>query len=73
MKKVVCINDKRLPEGAEVVEGKEYVVIESYVNDYDQIAYIIAGISNQGMTKKGLRWVGYDSSRFTELECFEIE
>jgi len=26
MKRVVCINDKKLPEGANVVEGREYVV-----------------------------------------------
>jgi hypothetical protein len=27
MKKVVCINDRKLPEGAEVVNGKEYEVV----------------------------------------------
>jgi len=36
MKKVVCINDKNQPLGANVVEGKEYEVEEEYVNPLDQ-------------------------------------
>jgi hypothetical protein len=50
--KVVCINDKNLPEGAEVVEGKEYTVLE------------IEGINNKGRTKMGLAWLGYRAERF---------
>ena len=42
MKKVVCINDRKLPEGAEVVIGKEYEVLEEFVNNYDQRVFIIA-------------------------------
>ena len=30
MKKVVCINDKNLPQGAEVVNGKEYNVVNEF-------------------------------------------
>jgi hypothetical protein len=64
MKEVVCINDKNMPEGAAVVKGREYVVIEEFVNNYDQRVYIIGGIVNEGTTKMGLRWIGYDASRF---------
>jgi hypothetical protein len=68
MKEVVCINDKNMPEGAAVVKGREYTVIEEFVNNYDQRVYIIEGIVNEGTTKMGLRWVGYDASRFTDPE-----
>ncbi len=64
MKTVVCINDSRLPEGANVVKGREYTVIEEFVNNYDQRVYIIEGIVNEGTTKMGLRWIGYDANRF---------
>jgi hypothetical protein len=73
MKEVVCINDKNLPEGAAVVKGREYTVIEEFVNNYDQRVYIIEGIVNDGTTKMGLRWVGYDASRFANLESIAIE
>jgi hypothetical protein len=36
MKTVVCINDRKLPEGAEVVNGREYEVLEEFVNNFDQ-------------------------------------
>lgn len=73
MKKVVCINDRKLPEGAEVINGKEYEVIEEFLNNYDQRVFIIAGIVNEGTTKMGLRWLGYDASRFADLESISIE
>jgi hypothetical protein len=73
MKKVVCINDRKLPEGAEVVNGKEYEVVEEFLNNYDQRVFIIAGIKNEGTTKMGLRWVGYDASRFAEPETLMEE
>ena len=73
MKKVVCINDRKLPEGAEVVNGKEYEVVEEFLNNYDQRVFIIAGIKNEGTTKMGLRWVGYDATRFANLESIAIE
>ena len=73
MKKVVCINDKNLPLGAEVVEGKEYKVVKEYVNFLDQRVYIIQGISNEGRTKLGLEWAGYDAKRFSDIENISIE
>ena len=68
MKQVVCINDKNMPEGEAVVKGREYNVVEEFVNNYDQRVYIIEGIVNDGTTKMGLRWVGYDAARFAEPE-----
>jgi hypothetical protein len=68
MKEVICINDKNMPEGAVVVKGREYTVIEEFVNNYDQRVYIIEGIVNEGTTKMGLRWIGYDAARFAEPE-----
>ena len=35
MKKVVCINDKNLPQGAEVVNGREYYVVDEFVNNFE--------------------------------------
>ena len=73
MKQVVCINDKNMPEGAAVVKGREYNVVEEFVNNYDQRVYIIEGITNDGTTKMGLRWIGYDASRFAEPETLMEE
>lgn len=73
MKEVVCINDKNLPEGAAVIKGREYTVIEEFVNNYDQRVYIIEGIANEGTTKMGLRWIGYDANRFAEPETLMKE
>ncbi len=73
MKTVVCINDRKLPEGAEVVNGREYEVVEEFVNSFDQRVFIIAGIVNEGTTKLGLRWIGYDAARFADLDAISIE
>ena len=73
MKEVICINDKNMPEGAVVVKGREYTVIEEFVNNYDQRVYIIGGIINEGTTKMGLRWIGYDASRFAEPQTLMTE
>jgi hypothetical protein len=73
MKTVVCINDSKLPEGAEVVKGREYNVISEFVNNYDQRVFIIEGITNEGITKMGLRWIGYDASRFADPESLMEE
>jgi hypothetical protein len=73
MRKVVCINDKKLPAGAEVVKGREYIVIKESINNYDQRVYIIEGIVNEGITKMGLHWIGYDASRFAEPEKLATE
>lgn len=66
--KVVCINDTKLPPGAELTEGKEYVVKQKFVNSYDQVVYIIDGVPNNGRTKMGLPWIGYLSTRFAVLD-----
>jgi hypothetical protein len=66
--KVICINDKKLPEGGELVEGKEYEVEKEFINNFDQKVFVISGINNYGMTKMGMRWYGYDSKRFADAE-----
>ena len=45
--RVVCINDTNLPKGAEVVKGDEYTVLDKFINSYDQVVYIIEGVSNE--------------------------
>jgi hypothetical protein len=73
MKEVVCINDKNMPEGAAVIKGREYTVIEEFVNNYDQRVFIIEGIANEGTTRMGLRWIGYDANRFADLDTIKEE
>ena len=66
--KVICINDKKLPEGGELIEGREYEVEKEFINNFDQKVFVIAGINNYGMTKMGMRWHGYDSKRFANAD-----
>ena len=73
MKKVVCINDKNLPQGAEVVNGREYYVVDEFVNNFEQRVFIISGITNKGTTRLGLNWLGYCSTRFADLDDISIE
>jgi hypothetical protein len=73
MKKVICINDKKQPTGANVVEGKEYEVEYDYINALDQRVFIIKGAINEGTTKWGLKWIGYNSKRFKSLEDNTME
>jgi hypothetical protein len=73
MKTVVCINDSKLPEGAQVVKGREYTVTDEFVNHYDQRVFIIEGITNEGTTRMGLRWIGYDANRFADLDTIKEE
>lgn len=73
MKKVVCINDKNLPQGANIVEGKEYEIEREYLNALDQRVYIVKGAINEGNTKWGMKWIGYDSKRFSTLDGLEVE
>lgn len=61
---VKCIDDKNLPEGACVVEGQDYVVISSRINDYGQRIVFLEGVPNNGRTSKGLEWNGYNAKRF---------
>jgi len=64
----VCINDKQLPAGAEVKEGEIYIVRESFINSFDQRAYMLNGVRNLGRTKYGLPWQGYNAQRFEIIE-----
>ncbi len=73
IKKVICKNDKQLPIGAEIVEGQTYVVRESFVNSFDQVAYMLVGVRNMGRTKYGLPWQGYNSERFEDIEVVKEE
>ena len=73
MKKVVCINDKNLPEGANVKKDKEYIVENEYLNALDQRVYIIKGVTNEGRTKLGMKWIGYNTQRFTTVDDIEIK
>jgi len=73
MKAVTCINDKNLPLGAHIVEGQEYEVENEYLNALDQRVYIIKGAVNEGTTKWGMRWIGYDAMRFSTQESVEIK
>jgi hypothetical protein len=73
MKKVICVNDKNLPQGANITENEEYEVINEYVNALDQRVYIIKGAINEGTTKWGMRWIGYDALRFKTLDLVENE
>lgn len=71
MKTVTCINDKNQPTGANVVEGKEYEIEKEYINTLDQRVYIVKGAVNEGTTKWGMRWVGYNATRFSTQETVE--
>lgn len=73
MKKVICINDKNLPRGASVKEGQQYYVEEEYSNFLDQQVYIIKGVPNKGTTKWGVKWIGYDATRFQVVEDSTME
>jgi hypothetical protein len=73
MRKVVCINDRKQPEGGELIEGKEYEVEEEFTNNYEQKTFVIAGINNYGMTKLGMRWYGYNANRFADLDALATE
>jgi hypothetical protein len=64
---VLCINDNRLPPGANIQEGKEYEVMDQYKNMLDQVVYVIKGVNNQGRTKLGMEWRGYRAERFVPI------
>jgi hypothetical protein len=68
MKTVKCMNDKNLPLGAIVTQGEVYEVEREYLNALDQRVYIIKGAPNEGTTKFGMRWVGYDAMRFKDTD-----
>jgi len=68
MSRVICTNDKKLPEGAEVKEGFSYYVEDSFTNNFGQKALMLSGVRNEGITKNGLHWKGYDATRFKQLD-----
>lgn len=70
-KVIKCINDKGLPQGACVIEGNEYTVISSRMNNYGQKIVFLEGVPNNGRTDKGLEWNGYNANRFgTTIEDY---
>ena len=73
MKKVTCIDDTNQPLGANIVKDKEYEVEHEYINFSDQRVYIIKGAVNEGTTKWGVRWIGYNAKRFSTQENVKIE
>lgn len=70
-KKVICIDDSKLPTGAEIKEGSEYIVRKIFNNNFDQRVYIISGVRNLGRTKYGLPWEGYRAERFDDVSYIE--
>lgn len=75
---VTCINDKALPQYAEVVKGQEYIVESSRMNNYGQRLVFLIGIRNNATTDLGLQWNGYDAKRFADptkesIEAEEVE
>ena len=72
-KKVICINDQNLPDGAYVMFDMEYVVEKEYINALDQRVYVIKGAVNEGTTKWGMRWMGHNATRFKEVEYDYVE
>ena len=68
MLQVKCHDDKNLPEGACVVYWTEYEVEAEFINFYDQKAYMIKGVLNEGVTSMGMKWKGYNAMRFTVIK-----
>jgi hypothetical protein len=72
MKKVICINDENLPPEANIQKDQIYEVISIFTNSLDQKALILKGVNNEGRTKWGMKWFGYDSKRFRDLKDEEL-
>ena len=66
-----CINDSKLPEGADIVKGEIYELISSRMNSYGQKIVFLEGVTNNGRTKMGMEWNGYDAVRFKDTEDME--
>ena len=47
--------------------------MDEYLNFLDQRVYILEGIVNEGRTKLGLEWTGYDAKRFSDVESVSTE
>lgn len=73
MKKVICVDDSNQPQGANAVKNTEYTIKSEYINALDQRVYIINELVNEGITRMGMRWVGYKAERFKLIENVNIE
>lgn len=71
MRKVVCINADRLPEGANLIKWEEYLIEREFINELEQKVFIISGINNKGTTKLGMRWHGYRADRFISPDLLD--
>ena len=65
---LVCIDAKNLPEGAVLVEGREYTLLSSRMNSYGERIVFLEGIQNNGTTSRGLQWNGFKATRFRDTE-----
>ena len=70
---VLCIDDSKLPIGAEIKEGCTYKVVEQFINGFDQKTYYLDGVVNKGRTKFGLPWNGYRADRFISVDSDSAE
>lgn len=62
--KVLCVNDKNLPEGANIVAGKSYTPVKKVVDSFGTPAYLLKEVESEGNTGNGLFWYGFACSRF---------
>ena len=73
MFRAICTDASKQPPGGELEEGLTYMIERKFINSFDQIVYIVSGISNEGRTKHGLPWIGYRSDRVLPLEDVSVE
>lgn len=71
--RVLCIDDKNQPDGAEVASGQEYGVKKVVYDTFGTKAYLLDGITNQGLTNNGLNWYGYAARRFAVMSNEPVE
>lgn len=65
---VICVDNKNLPLGANLVKNEEYEFEEEFVNNFDQRCYMLKNVTNTGRTKYGLPWIGYRANRFKKKD-----
>jgi len=66
--RVLCTNDKKLPQYAEISAGNDYEVLSSRINNFGQKIYFLEGVVNNATTDTGFQWNGYDATRFAVLD-----
>lgn len=64
----ICINAKNLPQGATLIEGKEYEFEWVGRNLTGEDVVYLVGEVNEGTTAIGFPWKGYKRSRFRDTE-----